>query len=152
MATSRISLSLLRRSFSSKTENTVGTIKRLSKPAPVLAQHVQTELAHEGDIIFVTPETRMKNVALATALMGFAFGVAYYSMHAVGQAGSDEVSDPLALLKHEAAQAQVEHEKEEKQTGDANEMLKQFQAGDFDPDKYDELEEEKTKKSWWKFW
>jgi hypothetical protein len=147
MAMSRLSVSLLRRSFSSKPQSIVGAIK-----PKVLPQHEQTELFHEGEITFVTPETHMKNGALATALIGFAFGVAYYSMHAVGQAGLDEVDDPLALLKQEAAQAQELHDKEEQQAGDANDMLKQFQAGDFDPDKYDDLEEDKPKRSWYKFW
>jgi len=149
LTTSRASLQLLRRSFSSGSiKPAVGTIKRRANPA----QLEQTELAHEGEITFVTPETHMKNAAMATGLFSFAVGVAYYSMNAVGQAGSDEETDPLALLKHEAAQAQVEQRKEEKQTGDANEMLKQFQAGDFDPDKYEELDEEKPKRAWWKFW
>jgi hypothetical protein len=147
MAMSRVSLSLLRRNFSSKPQSIVGAIKPKVKP-----QHEQPELAHEGEITFVTPETHMKNAALATALISFAFGVAYYSMHAVGQAGLDEVDDPLALLKQEAAQAQDQHDKEEKQAGDATDMLKQFQAGDFDPDKYDELEEDKPKRPWWKVW
>lgn len=151
MATSRASLSLLRRHFSSKTPN-VGTIKRRSKPAPLPPQHVQSELEFEGDIVVVPPETHMKNAALATALVGFAFGVAYYSMNAVGQAGSNEETDPLALLKKEAALAQDEHSKEEKQAGDANEMLKQFQAGDFDPDKLEDLDDDAPKRSWWKFW
>jgi hypothetical protein len=144
---SRVSLSLLRRNFSSKPQSIVGSTK--PKLAP---QHEQSELAHEGEITFVTPETHMKNGALATALIGFAFGVAYYSMHAVGQAGLDEVDDPLALLKQEAAQAQEVHDKEEKQAGDSMDMLKQFQAGEFDPDKYDELEEDKPKRPWWKVW
>jgi hypothetical protein len=147
MAMSRLSVSLLRRNFSSKPQSIAGAIK-----PKVLPQHEQTELAHEGEITFVTPETHMKNGALATALIGFAFGVAYYSMHAVGQAGLDEVDDPLALLKQEAAQAQELHDKEEQQAGDANDMLKQFQAGDFDPDKYDDLEEDKPKRAWYKFW
>jgi hypothetical protein len=151
MSVSRLSISLLqrnllRRNFSSKPQSIAGAIK-----PKVLPQHEQTELAHEGEITFVTPEMQMKNGALATALIGFAFGVAYYSMHAVGQAGLDEVDDPLALLKQEAAQAQELHDKEEQQAGDANDMLKQFQAGDFDPDKYDELEEEKPKRPWYKF-
>jgi hypothetical protein len=50
------------------------------------------------------------------------------------------VDDPLALLKQEAAQAQelLVHDKGEQEAGDANDMLQQFRAGDFDPDKFEE--------------
>ena len=77
-------------------------------------------------------------------------------MNAVGQAGTAGSDDPLAALRQEAAAAQEEHAREEKSSGDATEMLKQFQAGDFDPDKYEDLEEEEQAtgkpRSWWKFW
>jgi hypothetical protein len=63
------------------------------------------------------------------------------------------VDDPLALLKQEAAQAQelLVHDKGEQEVGDANDMLQQFRAGDFDPDKFDEFEEDKPKRPWSKF-
>jgi hypothetical protein len=49
------------------------------------------------------PPPTLQNVALATALAGFVFGVFSYSMNAVGK--SDTKDDPLAQLKEEAQDA-----------------------------------------------
>ncbi len=102
--------------------------------------------------VLVPPATHAKNAVMALSLLTFCCAVAWYSMNAVGQAASGD--DPLAALREEAAAAQERHEKEEKSTAESAEMLKKFQAGDFDPDKYEEDEagEQKPKRSWWKFW
>jgi len=77
-------------------------------------------------------------------------------MNAVGQAGSTGSDDPLAALREEAASAQDKQSQEAKSTDEAADMLKKFQAGEFDPDKYEELEAEesgaKKNRPWWKFW
>lgn len=102
---------------------------------------------------------RMKNAGMALTLLGFCFGVAIYSMNAVGQAGSGGQDDPLAALKQEAAAAQEKLQRESQQTESTADMLQKFQAGDYDPDvlEQNELEQAqeeaaKKKKAWWKFW
>jgi len=129
-----------------------GTIKPRAKPAPLPKTHPKPE--NEEVVAIISPEIRTKNVALGTFLVAFCFGVAWYSRNAVGQAGGD-ADDPLAALKEEAAAAQEKHDRENQSTDKATEMLKQFQSGEYDPDKYDELEEEEekpTKRPWWKLW
>jgi len=101
---------------------------------------------------------RMQNAGLAVGLVAFCFAVATYSMNAVGQSGvNEDGEDPLAVLKQEAAGAQEKRSQEEKSDRDQQEMLKQFQAGQFDPDQQelDDLEASSAgdkKKPWWKFW
>jgi hypothetical protein len=106
---------------------------------------------------------RMKNAALATVLVAFCFGIAYYSMHAVGQAGTTSSSntndngDPLAVLKAEAAIAQEKYDKEQQETANTADMLQKFQLGEYDPDhvsdeELDDLIEPKKKRPWYKFW
>ena len=105
--------------------------------------------------IVVSNEIRAKNAVMGASLLAFCFGVAWYSMSAVGQAGSAGSDDPLAGLRQEAAEAQERHDREEKSSGEATEMLRQFQAGQFDPDKYEEeedVENKPKKRPWWKFW
>lgn len=136
---------MARRQLSS---NRVGSIIRKPKLEPQIV-NMDGPL---DPVTSVTPETKMKNIALATTLSAFCVGVALYSMNAVGQAGSGS-DDPLAALRQEAAAAQEKHDRENRKTDDATEMLKQFRAGDYDPDKYDELDEtEKPKRPWWKLW
>lgn len=79
-------------------------------------------------------------------------------MRAVGQAGDDS-EDPLAELRKEAAMAQQQQQSQQQSEAKANEMLQQFQAGEYDPDakELQELEEEEElsknqKRRWWKFW
>jgi len=115
----------------------------------------------------VSPETKLKNAAMAAALFGFCFGVAWYSMNSVGQAGGggssgDDISDddPLAQLRREARQAQTKRDRETQTTDNAQDMLRQFQQGKYDPDS--ELEDDEGAKSnsekgssrrpWWKIW
>jgi hypothetical protein len=126
----------------------------------------RTSNVNEDDLPPITLDNtiRMKNAAMATVLMGFCFGIAYYSMHAVGQAGSstsstDTTSDPLAVLKAEAAIAQEKYDREQQATATTADMLQQFQKGEYDPDhvsdeELDNLLEltDKKKKPWWKFW
>jgi hypothetical protein len=107
------------------------------------------------ETIEVLPMTRGKNAVMAVSLLGFCFGVTWYSMNAVGQAGAAGSDDPLSGLRQEAASAQEKQERQEKSTDEAAVMLKKFQKGDFDPDKYEELEAEensKSKRPWWKVW
>ena len=106
------------------------------------------------ETIEISRETHVKNGAMAVTLFSFCVGVAWYSMNAVGQAGDAGSDDPLAALRQEAAEAKEKHDREEKSTNEAADMMKKFQAGDFDPDKLDELEEEanKPKRPWWKIW
>jgi hypothetical protein len=155
MATSHLFVSALRRNFSSSSpalrrnfssDSRVGVIQRRSNP--VQRTRSNPEAVEDASI---SPEIHMKNGALALFLVSSCAGIMYYSMNAVGQAGANS-EDPLALLKEEAAEAQEKHDNEEKSTGEATEMLKQFSAGDFDPDKYDDLEDEKPKRPWWKVW
>ena len=105
---------------------------------------------------------RMKNAAMATTLAAFCFGIAYYSMYAVGQSGTtststNDSSDPLAVLKAEAAMAQEKFDKEQEDTANTADMLQKFQMGEFDPDhvsdeELDDLIDPKKKRPWWKFW
>ena len=114
----------------------------------------------EPESVTIDSSIRMKNAGLAVVLTGFVFGVAFYSMNAVGQSGiQEDGTDPLAVLKQEAAGAQEKRSQEEESDKQQKELLKQFQAGQFDPDQQElaELEaaEDMTgqrKKSWWKFW
>lgn len=114
----------------------------------------RTSNVNEDDIppITLNNTIRMKNVALATALLGFCFGIMWYSMHAVGQAG--EKDDPLSALKKEAAAAQKKHDQEQATTANAADMLQKFQKGEFDPDHVPEEDEDEapSKKPWWKVW
>ena len=73
-------------------------------------------------------------------------------MKSVGQAGGAG-DDPLARLRQEASEAQAEHDRENRSAEEAAEMLKKFQEGDYDPDKYEEDESDKPMgRPWWKFW
>lgn len=134
----------------------VGTIKPLKKSLKGPPK-VSAPLGGESfDLVAeITPETHMRNAALAASLLGFCFGVGYYSMTSVGQAGSEK-DDPLAVLKEEAAQAQKKADRESRTSEEASDMLRQFQAGGFDPDKDEELELEEEikakKRPWYKFW
>jgi hypothetical protein len=125
----------------------------------------RTSNVNEDDLPPITLDNtiRMKNAALATTLVAFCFGIAYYSMHAVGQAGtgttstSNSDSDPLAVLKAEAAIAQEKYDKEQQDTVNTADMLEKFQKGEYDPDhvsdeELDDLIEPKKKRPWWKFW
>ena len=135
-----------RRSFSSPP---VRRTKRMTS--------TEQTFVHGGDapieeITEVSDAVVSKNFALAFLLLAFCGGVGFYSMNAVGQAGTGE-DDPLAALRQEAAAAQEKQDREN--MNDAEEIIKQFQAGDFDPDKYEELEEElenSKQRPWWKFW
>lgn len=116
-------------------------------PPPPAEEAVET--------IEISTETHLKNGVMAAALFSFCIGVAWYSMNAVGQAGDAGSDDPLASLRQEAAAAKDKQDREQKSTDEAADMMKKFQAGDFDPDKLEELEEEensKPKKPWWKVW
>jgi hypothetical protein len=111
----------------------------------------------------VSIETKVKNAVLAAGLVAFCFGVAAYSMKSVGQAGSDP-SDPLSTLREEAAEARQRQDREDRSVQDATEMLRQFRAGEHDPDRYDEAEAgeggvaavtpggKDKKRPWYKFW
>lgn len=145
-----------RRSLSSNSR--VGTVQKRAPsttPPPTSKFPRHSELAAEQETPVEVPvETRRANAALAASLGLFCLGVAYYSMNAVGQSGSSP-DDPLAQLKEEAAQAQQQQDKSQREQSQASEMLKQFQSGGFDPDKYEEMEEEaaaSSRKPWWKFW
>jgi hypothetical protein len=128
-------------------------IRKLTYHRTLLKQNKEHEI--QPDSASVSTEIKMKNAALATSLLAFCFGVAWYSMYAVGQAGGG-AEDPLAALVNEAASAQQKHEREERQANDANKMLKEFQSGGYDPDKYEEEEElmnsRNKKRPWYKFW
>jgi hypothetical protein len=126
----------------------------------------RTSNVNEDDIPPITLDNtiRMKNAVLATILMSFCFGIAYYSMNAVGQAGGgrtnggDTSNDPLSVLKAEAAIAQEKINQEQITTANTADMLEKFQKGEYDPDHISEdelLDDEnynKPKKPWWKFW
>lgn len=104
----------------------------------------------------------MKNAGLGLALTGFVFGVAYYSMYAVGQASKANADDPLAALQQEAAAARAAQADELTETENAAAMLEKFQKGEYDPDLQEQqaiLEAQeaegaaaKQRKPWWKFW
>ena len=107
------------------------------------------------EVIAIDSATRAKNAVLAVTLAGFCFGVAWYSMNAVGQSGADQ-SDPLSVLKHEAATAQAKHGHLEAEETKSADLIRQFQAGEFDPDRIeDDIDQNKGNnkaRSWWKFW
>jgi hypothetical protein len=115
------------------------------------------ELVVEDAITLVSSDTKMRNAGLAAFLLAFCFGVTLYSMNAVGQAGSDP-NDPLSTLKKEAAEAQQRHDRETKSAQEASDMLQQFRAGQYDPDKDDEddgtasQQSPAKKRPWYKFW
>jgi hypothetical protein len=106
----------------------------------------------EPDTALVSTGTHVRNAGLAVVLLSFCGGVAYYSMRAVGQAAAGD--DPIASLRQEAMVAQERHEKEEKQTQESQDMLKKFKAGDYDPDRYEDEDDNSAprKKPWWKVW
>jgi hypothetical protein len=114
----------------------------------------------EPESIEIDSTIRMKNAGLAAFLFAFVIGVATYSMKAVGQSGvTADTADPLAVLKHEAAEAQEKRSLQQESDKQQQELLKQFQAGQFDPDEQElaELEaaeerDAQKKKPWWKFW
>jgi hypothetical protein len=135
-----------------------GTPNRRTRPAPTSMSRPtlqEAESRFEGEAVeFITIDStiRMKNAALGVTLLGFCFGVAWYSMNAVGQSGADD-SDPLSVLKQEAAAAQVQQDRQHADEAKSADMVRQFQAGEYDPDKLDDEESEPVKKSrWWKFW
>lgn len=129
-------------------------------PRPVTPQPAGLMVAEWDDdeisrdaIIQMTPEIKMKNYLLATALFGFCVGVWWYSMHAVGQAA--DPNDPLATLREEAAVAQREIDRRERSASDQRKMLQDFQAGRFDLDVMEEDEpdnDDSSSRPWWRFW
>lgn len=156
---------------SNNTAKRVGKIIRRKKPqqSPSAATTQQAAAVGPKDAadgpedvtMIVSNETKIKNGVLATALLTFCGGVMYYSMNAVGQAGSGGDDDPLASLREEAREAQEKHDRDDQSADTVNSMLKSFQAGDYDPDKIEEDEEEieveevgkgQPKRPWWKFW
>jgi Coiled-coil domain-containing protein 56 len=109
------------------------------------------------DVAIIDRTVHMKNAALGVALTAFVFGVANYSMYAVGQAS--RADDPLAALQQEAAAARAAQSKEMTETEDAAAMLAKFQKGEYDPDAAEQqaileaLEADAAKRNpWWKFW
>lgn len=155
-STSRSGALLLRRSLSTTTPK-IGTIVRRTKPVPGRAApgtpEAEREMAANDVPQQVSGEVFRNNMLLAAALVTFAGGVMWYSMHAVGQSGTSP-DDPLAALKQEASEAQAARDKESRQSDQATAMLQQFSRGAFDPDQLDEEDEEdaKPKRPWWKFW
>jgi len=161
----RPAISLARRQLSSSDPSIasrVGVIKRRSKPgrklSPATEPKQQPSEFIDPDSPFVSTSTHAKNGVMAISLIGFCFGVAWYSMNAVGQAGSSD-DDPLSALKIEAEAARERKEKEGRDLEEATAMLKQLDAGQVDPDTYEDEEEAKIsegngkqkKRSWWKF-
>jgi hypothetical protein len=105
------------------------------------------------EVVLVTPKTIAKNAAMFVFLMAFVCGVFWFSLHKVGQAGTAGSDDPLSVLREEAETAKEKHRQEEQSTKETAEILEQFQAGAFDQDKYEDLEEDEVdKKPWYKFW
>lgn len=118
----------------------------------MVAEWDDDEISRDA-IIQMTPEIKMKNYLLATALFGFCVGVWWYSMHAVGQAA--DPNDPLATLREEAAVAQREIDRRERSASDQRKMLQDFQAGRFDLDVMEEDEpdnDDSSSRPWWRFW
>ena len=76
-----------------------------------------TRIAGTEAIQALTPQQRMRNVGLATFLVGFVGGVWWYSMQAVGRAEADEVS-----LRAEAEEARGAAERELMQQREAEEL------------------------------
>lgn len=111
-------------------------------------------LGEPDEVVEIDSTIRMKNSVMAVTLLSFCAGVAWYSMNAVGQSGTDK-SDPLAVLKQEAAAAQIQQDRNQAEEAESANMVRQFQAGEFDPDKIeddDELDEKSNRKPWWKVW
>ena len=111
----------------------------------------------EPEVIEINQTIRMKNYALAAVLVGFCVSVGMYSVQAVGQSGSGDKNDPLAVLKQEAQAAQDKRSAEQQSVAEQQAMMRKFQAGQFDPDQQEleELEQAEggsKKKPWWKFW
>lgn len=131
-------------------------LRQVSRRSLATAKPPPRPLDEVGDADFshivVDSQTKLKNIAMAGGLFAFCFGVAWYSMNSVGQAGSS-ADDPLAALRLEAAEAQAVRDQEASSTDSATQMLQQFQKGEYDPDRYDEEEEQpKRKRPWYKFW
>jgi hypothetical protein len=139
-------------------------VARRLKPVPKARTKIVLDDPHErhfqndtSEVTVVDSSTRTKNAILALTLTGFCFGVAWYSMNAVGQAGVDN-SDPLSVLKLEAASAQARNGQLDVDENTSADLVKQFQAGVFDPDKIEEtisVDASKDKmnlKPWWKLW
>jgi hypothetical protein len=140
---------------------TTGTHTRTAMPRqPQLARRLLSTPGQQPefpeDIAIIDTKVRMKNAALGLALFAFVFGVANYSMHAVGQAS--KADDPLAALQQEAAAARAAQSKEMTETEDAAAMLEKFQKGEYDPDVAElealeaEMAAKERKKPWWKVW
>ena len=110
----------------------------------------------------VDPMLPYKNAGLAAVLLSGVVGIMWYSMHAVGQAGTDDDGqDPLlAALEEESQVALAKQQREQETTQTTQEMMAKFQSGEYDPDLQEqrELEEEleqqakQKKKPWWKVW
>lgn len=143
----------------------IGTIPRRNtkKPpprvlgmAPPGSPEAETEIMDSGIVKEVTGEVRMKNYLLATFLLGVVAFNFWYSLHAVGQAGDVGGDDPLSNIKAEAAKAAAAREREARKSDQAEEMLKKFEAGRYDPELEDEEDEAEAangkKKPWWKVW
>lgn len=147
-----------RRVFSSNNNNTnikIPNLKTANTKPPPPPRNLRID--EEPETILVDDSIRMKNNVMGVALACFCVGVAWYSMNAVGQAGSTS-DDPLAALKQEAAAAQKVHDQQAATESNVTEMLEKFNKGEYDPDvqELNELEERQqqsqTKKPWWKFW
>jgi hypothetical protein len=160
MASRAVFVSTRRYLSSTSTKDRVGTFVQRSKPTNEPNAVPKAPLTGETTVVpeeeaAIPHETQVKNGALAVSLLAFCVGVAWYSMNAVGQAGGDK-DDPLAALKEEAAVAQVKQDREAQTSDEATSMLESFQSGEFDPDKYEELEAEQEaanrKSPWYKFW
>ena len=76
-----------------------------------------TRIAGTEAIQALTPQQRMRNVGLATSLVGFVVGVWWYSMQAVGRAEANEMS-----LRAEAEEARGAAERELMQQREAEEL------------------------------
>eukprot|EP00527_Entomoneis_sp_CCMP2396_P009128 CAMPEP_0198137142 /NCGR_PEP_ID=MMETSP1443-20131203/677_1 /TAXON_ID=186043 /ORGANISM="Entomoneis sp., Strain CCMP2396" /LENGTH=164 /DNA_ID=CAMNT_0043798481 /DNA_START=22 /DNA_END=513 /DNA_ORIENTATION=- len=150
-----------RRHFSSGVKNhpNVGVIARRKNPstsaeaaeAPVSKRVPPHQLPSE--IVVISPEIRRNNILMGLALFATAGGIVAYSIIAVGQAGSsgDGGDDPLEVLKKEAAEAQGKKDQETKDLADTQAMVDKVQSGAYDPDNYEDMEEEmeqKKKRIW----
>lgn len=149
-----------RRLLSSTTQHhpKIGVITRRSKPVSSTssgAPKQRLKNVDQPEEFIMTPETHRNNFLLAVTLLCSSAAILVYSMKAVGQAAShDGGEDPLETLRKEAAAAQAKKDRESQELVDAQDMIQKVKSGAFDPDKYEDLEEETEakKRSWWKFW
>lgn len=110
----------------------------------------------------IDPMLPYKNAGLAAALLTMVGGIMWYSMNAVGQAGtSEDGQDPLlAALEEESQLALSQQQQQQETTQTTQEMFSKFQSGEYDPDVQEqreleaelELQAGKKKRPWWKVW